>query len=89
MSLPKFTADATLVKTRSQYVTLGRSASPLPEGAISLQQAPGCWLVGTQCRGFYQTCKYCCGDGGSYSEQCGSCFGWWDAPDCFPTAPPV
>lgn len=43
---------------------------------------PGCWFVGTQCRIGYQTCKFCCGDGQSYSQQCGWCIGWYDAPPC-------
>jgi len=43
---------------------------------------PGCWFVGTECRVFYQTCKYCCGGGASYSKPCGWCIGWYDAPPC-------
>lgn len=43
---------------------------------------PGCVFVGTQCRVGYQTCKYCCGNGQSYTKQCGWCIGWYDAPPC-------
>lgn len=44
---------------------------------------PGCQFVGTQCRGAIQSCKYCCGDGRSYTQSCGWCVGWYDAPPCF------
>ncbi|WP_298798319.1 hypothetical protein [uncultured Pseudonocardia sp.] len=43
---------------------------------------PGCAFVGTECRVGYQTCKYCCGNGQSYTRQCGWCIGWYDAPPC-------
>lgn len=43
----------------------------------------GCQFVGTQCRVGVQSCKYCCGDGRSYTENCGWCVGWYDAPPCF------
>jgi len=44
--------------------------------------SPGCFFVGTECRVGYQTCKYCCGNGQSYTKQCGWCIGWYDAPPC-------
>jgi hypothetical protein len=44
----------------------------------------GCMFVGTDCKIFYQTCKYCCYDGRSYSKPCGWCIGWYNAPDCGP-----
>jgi hypothetical protein len=43
---------------------------------------PGCYFVGTACYIGYQTCKYCCGNGQSYTQQCGWCIGWYDAPPC-------
>lgn len=55
----------------------GGSDTLLPQGP-----PPGCILVGTECRVFHQTCKYCCSNGGTYSEACGWCAGWWDAPPC-------
>jgi hypothetical protein len=55
----------------------------LPSGGGSPNPPPGCWLVGTQCRGTFQSCKYCCGDGRSYTESCGWCVGWYDAPPCY------
>lgn len=44
--------------------------------------APGCWFNGTSCKFAVQSCHYCCGDGRTYSNGCGWCFGWWDAPPC-------
>jgi len=52
----------------------------------------GCVFVGTECRLFYQTCKYCCYNGRSYTRGCGGpscdgwfgCVGWYDAPMCSP-----
>jgi len=43
---------------------------------------PRCIFVGTECYLFYQNCKYCCGNGTSYTQHCGWCWGWWRAPDC-------
>jgi hypothetical protein len=57
----------------------------LAKGGNIPDPKPGCWWVGTECRVGYQTCKYCCGGGNnqSYTEPCGWCIGWWDAPPCF------
>jgi hypothetical protein len=45
---------------------------------------PGCYFAGTSCYGAIQTCKFCCGDGTEYTEQCGWCVGVWMAPPCRP-----
>lgn len=82
MKLPKLspatdrrTFQATAPFTRSAIHTAGSGGGvPTP--------APGCVFVGTECRGFFQSCKYCCGDGRSYTQSCGSCVGWYDAPPC-------
>lgn len=55
---------------------------------------PGCWFNGTACYGAVQMCHYCCasppappGSPAEYSEQCGQCVGFWQAPPCYPTGP--
>ncbi len=61
----------------------GEPPIPLPE--------PGCYFVSTECRVIYQTCKYCCYDGRSYTRGCGGpwgdgifgCGGWYDALPCW------
>jgi hypothetical protein len=86
MNLPGFTAKESLYQTRQHYAAARSSNHLMPGNAVVPQQVPtplpGCWFVGTQCRGFYQTCKFCCSDGGKYSQQCGWCVGWWNAPQC-------
>jgi hypothetical protein len=68
---------------RYSVAALGSVVQRAGGGGGIPQPAPGCWLVGTQCRVGYQTCKFCCGDGRSYTQGCGWCIGWWDAPPCF------
>jgi hypothetical protein len=78
--------------TLSPAVDPGAYNSTLPSDTLAIYTsgsggtiptpATGCYFAGTQCRGFIQSCKYCCGDGGSYSQSCGSCIGWYDAPPC-------
>jgi hypothetical protein len=45
---------------------------------------PGCWFTGTNCYGFIQTLKFCCGDGTDYTVRWGWCIGFWTAPPCRP-----
>lgn len=74
----------------------GRGAGRIPGSDIPPPRM-GCWFAGTECRGFYQSCKYCCGPSGSdphgsYTQGCGGpnndgwfgCFGWYDALSCSP-----
>ena len=49
---------------------------------------PGCTFNGTSCYGLVQLCHYCCEFIGEYSQQCGSCIGFWQAPTCDPTGIP-
>lgn len=51
-----------------------RSGPPAPK--------PGCWFAGANCYGFIQTLKFCCGDGGEYTERWGWCIGYFRAPPC-------
>ena len=60
----------------------GGTVSTLPPPA-----KPGCWFNGTACYGVIQECNYCCTDAPSYTEQCGNCIGYWQAPSCY-TPPP-
>lgn len=55
---------------------------PRSSGGPPKPPASACWLGSTQCRVGIQTCKYCCGDGTEYTEQCGWCVGWWDYAPC-------
>jgi hypothetical protein len=85
MPLPGFTADSTLKRINGRHTGLGRPAEPMPEGTVLPQQpapAPGCWFVGTNCYGFIQTLKFCCGDGTEYTQRWGWCIGFWRAPPC-------
>ena len=91
MPIPRLTAEATLYRTSTSYAGYAGAHMPTGRRAVVPQQTalaappppdPGCWFVGTACRGFYQTCKYCCGDGAHYSQRCGWCVGWWNAPSC-------
>jgi hypothetical protein len=62
-----------------------------PASAGPVAQAPsprpGCWFAGTNCYGFVQTLKFCCGDGTEYTERYGWCLGLWFAPPCRPELP--
>jgi hypothetical protein len=87
MPLPGFTADTTLERAAGRYTAVW-SPTELPKaGTVRPQQPPpkpGCWFAGTNCYGFVQTVKFCCGDGREYTEQWGWCIGFWQAPPCRP-----
>jgi hypothetical protein len=57
-----------------EFAPFGRDSPPAPR--------PGCWFAGTNCYGFIQTLKFCCGDGQEYTVQWGWCIGVWFAPPC-------
>ncbi len=59
----------------------GRGIAPLGGGGGS-QPPPGCYPVGTRCRGFYQEMVFCCPGGQTWSRQEGWCVGYWDAMPC-------
>jgi hypothetical protein len=41
----------------------------------------GCYLIGTSCTAFVQTCHYKCSTG-CITQGCGWCVGFWGAPPC-------
>ena len=62
---------------------------PAPEPALTLSGGggsgnppPGCYPIGTQCRGWVQDMVFCCGGGQTWSRREGWCVGWWDAMPC-------
>ncbi len=77
----------------SAYAALNQFSASVPRGGYKVQPAsgppaqapkPGCYFAGTSCYGAIQTCKFCCGDGTEYTQQCGWCVGLWQAPPCRP-----
>lgn len=89
MRLPSVSANvstsALLYEAQSQISSSifysGQVIQPSDGGGVPAPK-PGCWFVGTECRVGIQNCKYCCGGGQSYTQQCGWCVGWYDAPPC-------
>jgi hypothetical protein len=87
MSLPGFTADVMLTRPGGRQMVAWNPVELPPDGMVLPQQpppAPGCYFAGTNCYGFVQTLKFCCGDGREYTQQWGWCIGFWLAPPCLP-----
>jgi len=88
MSLPGFTADAVPPYTAGRHLAMRTSAERPAQDSVLPQQPPppagGCYFAGTNCYGFIQTLKFCCGDGTEYTQRWGWCFGLWQAPPCLP-----
>ena len=81
MRLPEIAAPASYAHGAPEGVRAAGGVHLSGGGGVPAPK-PGCFFVGTECRIGYQTCKYCCGNGQSYTQQCGWCIGWYDAPPC-------
>ncbi len=89
MNIPKQSASVVREFVESRYGAVilpsnAKGSRPLGGGGGGgSNPPPGCWLSGTECRGWMQKLVYCCPGGTTWKKSSGWCIGWYDAPPCF------